>query len=81
MLAEPLAEPVMRKVAPGTGLRHPIHSAIAALSVGNQVVDDMVADTSGHDLAASFWTAARNRSADSAPSSSPSAICGRCFIK
>jgi sigma-B regulation protein RsbU (phosphoserine phosphatase) len=28
------------------------------ISIGNQVVDYMVADTSGHDLAASFWTAA-----------------------
>jgi sigma-B regulation protein RsbU (phosphoserine phosphatase) len=28
------------------------------LSVGNRVVDYMVADASGHDLAASFWTAA-----------------------
>lgn len=28
------------------------------VSIGNQVVDYMVADTSGHDLAASFWTAA-----------------------
>ena len=28
------------------------------ISVGNQVVDYMVADASGHDLAASFWTAA-----------------------
>ncbi|HYB20162.1 MAG TPA: fused response regulator/phosphatase [Thermodesulfobacteriota bacterium] len=28
------------------------------ISIGNQVVDYMVADASGHDLAASFWTAA-----------------------
>ena len=28
------------------------------VSAGNQVVDYMVADASGHDLAASFWTAA-----------------------
>jgi len=28
------------------------------VSVGNRVVDYMVADASGHDLAASFWTAA-----------------------
>ncbi len=28
------------------------------IPIGNQVVDYMVADTSGHDLASSFWTAA-----------------------